>query len=267
MTTTKQKPRPVLRYHGGKWLLAPWIISHFPEHTTYVEPYAGGASVLLRKPRSYAEIINDLDGEIVNVFRVLRDQGGTLAYDLKRTPFAREEFLAAYEPTDDPLERARRTIIKSAMGYGSDGIRNNTGFRSYARKERYTIPAHDWANYIKVINHTIERLQGVVIESRPALELIAKQDGPDTLFYVDPPYVHSSRASKNPKRYNFEMSDADHIHLANCLKRVKGKVVLSGYDSPLYHRLYKKGWRVVRRPALADGARERTEVLWLNFKA
>jgi DNA adenine methylase len=260
----KIKPRPVLRYHGGKWILAPWIISHFPEHTTYVEPYAGGASVLLRKPRSYAEIINDLDGEIVNLFRVLRDQGGTLERDLKRTPFAREEFKGAYEPTDDPLERARRTIIKSAMGYGSDGIRNNTGFRSYARKERYTIPAHDWANYIDVISYTVERLQGVVIENRPALELILKQDGPDTLFYVDPPYVHSSRASKSPKRYRYEMADSDHRELARVLNMVKGKVVLSGYASQLYSELYD-GWRREERAARADGARDRTEVLWLNF--
>lgn len=255
--------RPALRYHGGKWVLAPWIIEHFPEHDTYVEPYGGAASVLLRKPRAYAEIYNDLDGEIVNLFRVLRDQGGTLERDLKRTPFSREEFKRAYEPTDDPLERARRTIVKSAMGFGSDGIRNNTGFRNYAGKNRYTIPAHDFVNYVNAIHLIIERLQGVVIENAPAMEVMKKQDGQKTLHYVDPPYLHSTRTDAKAHRYNFEMSEEEHRELASFLKKLKGAVVLSGYASPLYDELYK-GWRKVERQARADGARARTEVLWIK---
>src|SRR6266576_1049473 len=101
--------RPILRYHGGKFVLAPWIISHFPEHRVYVEPYGGAASVLLRKERSYAEVYNDLDSEIVNLFRVARDNGKELIRVLALTPFAREEYQAAWEATDDPLEQARRT--------------------------------------------------------------------------------------------------------------------------------------------------------------
>lgn len=224
----------------------------------------GGASVLLRKPRSYAEIYNDLDGEIVNLFRQLRENGPRLKDMCRLTPFSREEFIGAYSPVEDPIERARRTVIKSAMGFGSDGIKNNTGFRSYARKERYTIPAHDWANYIDALDFTIERLQGVVIENMPALDVLKKQDGIDTLHYVDPPYVHSTRSAKQPKQYRHEMSDIEHRELATFLHQAKGKVILSGYDCELYRELYAD-WQREERVALADGARPRKEVLWLKL--
>lgn len=151
------------------------------------------------------------------------------------------------------------------MGYGSDGIRNNTGFRSYARKERYTIPAHDWANYVEVVESFTERLQGVVIENMDALTLIEKQDGSGTLFYIDPPYVHSTRSSKNPKQYRHEMSDEEHRDLAASLYSVEGRVVISGYDCELYAELYD-GWHKEVRETFADGARQRTETLWMNFE-
>lgn len=260
---TEAPPRPALRYHGGKWVLASWIISHFPKHDIYTESYAGAASVLLRKPRSYAEIYNDMDGEIVNLFRVLRDQGYELERRLRLTPFSRVEFKAAYEPTDDPIERARRTVVKSLMGFGSDGIRNNTGFRNYAGKNRYTIPAHDWANYVEAVGFLRERLRGVVIEQMPAIELMRKQDGTGTLHYVDPPYLSSTRTDAKAHRYNLEMNEDEHRVLAAFLHTVKGTVVLSGYRSKLYEKLYKD-WRKVERPARADGARPRTEVLWIN---
>lgn len=262
--STKTK-RPALRYHGGKWVLAPWIISHFPEHDIYTEVYAGAASVLLRKERSYAEIYNDLDGEIVNLFRMLRDQGSELERLLRLTPFAKEEFKGAYDPIEDPLERARRTVVKSLMGFGSDGIRNNTGFRNYAGKNRYTIPAHDWANYVEGIGFLRERLRGVVIEHSPALEILKKQDGAKTLHYVDPPYLQSTRTDKGVHRYNFEMTEQEHRDLAAVLNTLKGKVVLSGYENLLYSELYP-GWVKAKRPARADGALARTEVLWMNFR-
>lgn len=253
--------RPALRYHGGKWNLAPWIISHFSEHVTYTEVYGGAMSVLLRKPRSYAEIYNDLDGEIVNLFRILRDRGPEFKEKCRLTPFSRQEFVEAYLPTDDQMERARRTVIKSAMGFGSDGIKNNTGFRSYARKERYTIPAHDWANYIDALDFTIERLQGVVIENMPAVDVLKKQDGKETLHYVDPPYVHSTRSAKQPKQYRHEMSDEEHRELSAVLHSLSGAVILSGYACPLYDELYGD-WKRSEKDTLADGARPRREILY-----
>lgn len=126
--TERAPRRPVLRYHGGKWRLAPWICAHFPAHRLYVEPFGGAASVLLRKPRSYGEIYNDLDGEIVNVFRVLRDNGHALRAALELTPFAREEFAESYMPHSDPIEQARRTIVRSFQGFGSAAVCGE-GFR------------------------------------------------------------------------------------------------------------------------------------------
>lgn len=262
-TALKSKIRPALRYHGGKWNLARWIVEYFPEHKVYVEPFGGAASVLIQKKRSYAEVYNELDPEVVNLFAVLRSP---MSLELKRqlqlTPFARAEYFAAYESTLEPVERARRTIIKAFMGFGSDALRNKSGFRANSHRSG-TTPAQDWRNYAEVLDLLIERLRGIVIENRDAIECMKQHDRPDTLFYVDPPYVHSTRQSA--KRYLFEMTDEQHIALADFLGRVQGKVVLSGYDSPLYNDLYK-GWYRVEREALADGARKRTEVLWLNFK-
>lgn len=261
--------RPCLRYHGGKWKLAPWIISHFPTHRVYVEPFGGGASVLLRKERSYAEIYNDLDGEIVNVFRMVRDHGRKLKEQLFHTPFARDEFELAYEQSDDPLEQARRTIARSFMGFGSaaatqGGNRRagaSTGFRANSNRSG-TTPSHDWKSYAEKFDQLIERLRGVVIENRDAIEVMHRHDSAQTLHYVDPPYVLSSRDDNRPD-YRFEMTDAAHEELAHCLKSLTGMVVLSGYETSLYDRLYGD-WKRVERKAFADGAKERTEILWLS---
>jgi len=266
MQATKDIPRPALRYHGGKWILAPWIISHFPAHRVYVEPYGGAASVLLRKPRSYAEVYNDMDGEVCNVFRVLRNpaQARELERLLQLTPFAREEFEESYLDDGDPIEQARRTIVKSFMGFGSDAIRSlyGTGFRANSNRSG-TTPAHDWTNYPHQVASFTSRLQGVMIENRPAVEVIAQHDGRETLHYLDPPYVHQTRGRSHVHRYLVEMSDLDHRELAEVLHAVRGMVVLSAYPCGLYDELYAD-WRCVQRPALADGARPRTECLWLS---
>lgn len=150
------------------------------------------------------------------------------------------------------------------MGFGSDGIKNRSGFRGYAKKERMTTPATDWSNFIDFIDLLAERVQGVIIENKPAIEVLKKYDGKTTFHYVDPPYVHSTRSSKQPKSYRFEMNDKEHAELSRVLHSLKGKVILSGYDSPLYKKLYKD-WRKVKRKALADGAKKRVEYLYINF--
>jgi DNA adenine methylase len=259
-----------LRYHGGKWLLAPWIISHFPPHRIYVEPYGGAASVLLRKRPSYAEVYNDLDSEIVNVFRVLRDpaSGARLAELLHLTPFARDEFEVSYLEDADPVEQARRTIMRSFMGFGSAAAsRVVTGFRANSNRSG-TTPARDWANFPTVVPAFVERLREVVIENREALEVMSQHDGPQTLHYVDPPYHHDTRNFHRGQtgQYRHEMTDGQHATLLGALQGLAGMVVLSGYDCPLY-RDQLAGWTRIERKALADGARERTEVLWLNHAA
>jgi DNA adenine methylase len=278
--------RPVLRYHGGKWKLAQWVISHFPEHRVYTETFGGGASVLMRKPRAYAEIYNELEPDVVNVFRVMRDEAMALRLKaaLELTPFSRTEYEEAFYTTStDPIERARCTILKSFAGFGSSAItapnpagmrtrasswpvrdyRPGTGFRATSNRSG-TTPAHDWRNYPEQIVEFIERLRGVVIENRPAIDVIRQHDRHDTLHYVDPPYVRSTRVGYRQDRgYRHEMTDEDHRALSDELRACVGMVVLSGYHSPLYDELYK-GWYRVDRPHRADGAAPRTEVLWLN---
>jgi DNA adenine methylase len=261
--------RPALRYHGGKFRLAPWILEFFPPHRVYCEPFGGGASVLLLKDRSYAEVYNDLDLEVVNFFRVLRDpeQAAALERAIYLTPFSRDEFIESYGATDDPVEAARRTAIRTFMGFGTNTLRHNrTGFR--AKANRQTQPAQiDWVKYPDCIGAFAERLRGVVIENRDALEVMTQQDGEETLFYVDPPYPHETRSaikSHNDKAYRHEMSTADHMAMAEIVRELKGMVVLSGYPCELYDKRLFADWARQQRQVMADGGRERTEVVWVN---
>lgn len=262
--------RPIVRYHGGKWKLASKIIPFFPPHRVYVEPYGGGASVLMQKGRSYAEVYNDLDGEIVNLFRVVRDQGDELRQVLELTPFSRVEFLAAYEPAEDPVEQARRTVIRSHMGFGSAAASGaKTGFRANSNRSG-TTPARDWMNYPGILGPVIERLRGVVIENRDAAEVMAAHDGLETLHYCDPPYVHSTRHAGNPcckKGYRHEMTDDQHRAFGAIVHGLKGLVVVSGYACDLYDSELFADWARFEIPSHADGARDRIEVLWLNATA
>jgi len=264
--------RPVLRWHGGKWRLAPWVIAHLPPHRIYVEPFGGAASVLLRKPRSYAEVYNDLDSDVVGLFRVLREplQARCLIELLKLTPFSREEFLAAYEPADDPVERARRLVARSFMAFGTTGRRKNaTGFRAKAYRENQT-GAGDFVTHPDTLSAVVERMRGVTIEHKPAIAVMTAQDTPETLHYCDPPYMHATRTAQakwaNDRAYAVEMSDEEHVALLEALKRLTGMVVLSGYPSALYDAALS-GWRRVEKAALADGAKKRVEVLWINPRA
>lgn len=257
--------RPVLRWHGGKWLLAPWIISHFPPHRVYVEPFGGAGSVLMRKERCYAEVWNDLDNHVVNLFKVLRSEDAGKLVDLLRlTPFSSIEFSEAYEEAADPIERARRLVVRSFMGFGSNGHNRVTGFRSNSNRSG-TTPAHDWVNYPEALTKVIERLRGVVVLNRDAKDVMGAHDSPETLHYVDPPYVFETRADLF-KDYAHELSDDDHRELLEFLRNLEGMVVLSGYPSSIYDDALPD-WNRVERMALADGAKERTEVLWINPSA
>lgn len=254
-----------MRYHGGKWKLAPWIIGHFPAHRVYVEPYGGGASVLMRKPRSYAEVYNDAWGDVVNVFRVLRDHADRVSELLYLTPFSRAEFEGTSEYAEDPIERARRTIFRSMAGFGSAAVNGKyaTGFRANSNRSG-TTPAKDWLNYPEHVAAFTERLRGVVIENRDAIEVIRQHDSPETLHYVDPPYMHETRnMQRGNAAYECEMSESDHESLLSCLCTVEGMVVLSGYRTELYDGTLVT-WSRVDREAKADGAKSRVESLWLN---
>lgn len=260
-------------------MLAPWIISHFPPHQVYVEPYGGGASVLLRKPPCYAEVYNDIDDEVVGLFRVLQnaEKAQQLLHALRLTPFARSEFTLAYQPTDNAVEAARRLIIRSFMGYGSDGHNGArpTGFRANSNRSG-TTPAHDWTNYPDALQMVVERLKplaasghGVIIENRDAKAVMAQHDGPRTLHYVEPPYIFETRSgarNSEKKNYRHELTDDDHSELLAFLSTLQGMVILSGYPHSMYDAALV-GWHRIERAALADGARKRTECLWMNSPA
>lgn len=262
--------RPILRWHGGKFRLADWIIGFFPPHSTYVEAYAGAASVLMAKAPVPAEMINDLDHAVVNVFRVLRDPVASVRLRelLELTPFAREELRGAYEPTDDAVEAARRTIVLAFQGYGSDAVTRGytTGFR-YSRSNGRVLPSQEWKTWPSVIPAFTQRLKNVTVESADAVKMMFKLDRPDTLHYVDPPYLPETRSSKyisrNKNGYRHEMTRKDHVALLKALRGLEGMVVLSGYPSDLYDKSLK-GWRRHQMETLADGARPRLEVVWIN---
>lgn len=274
MTDKPTITRPVLRYHGGKFRLAPWILQFFPPHRIYVEPFAGAASVLLLKPRVKSEVYNDLDSRIVNVFRVLRDpaQAVELQRRVALTPFSREEFDATYEEPADAIDAAHKTIVRSFMGHGSDSATRSvrTGFR--AKCHDRALPSIEWANWHQAVPTFTSRLMGVVIEHRDALEVLARYDTPESLAYVDPPYVFATRSAiqgrtRGTQGYRHEMDDEAHRRLASVLHGFSGMVVLSGYPSALYDRDLYPDWERFERRHTADGGRARTEVVWLNAAA
>ncbi len=260
--------RPALRYHGAKFRIAPWVMQHFPPHACYVEPFGGAAGVLLQKPRAYAEVYNDLDGDVVNFFRVLRDpvQRARLEEAILLTPYARDEFELAWEPVDDPVERARRTAIRAQMGFGSAGATNgSTGLRTDT-KRRYSTAQQDWLCYPAAIAAAGARLAGVLIENRHAIEVMQQHDGHDTLHFVDPPYLHETRVMRSKGGYRHEMSNEDHEDLLKALQTLHGMVVLCGYASDRYCDALPH-WEMrttTARISSGRGGATRTEVLWLN---
>lgn len=262
---------PAIRYHGGKFRLAPWVMEFFPDHRIYVEPFGGAAGVLIQKPRAYSEVYNDLDGDMVNFFRVVQNAGlrHQLIESLALTPYAREEFEIAWLPATDSLERARRLIIRAQMGFGSAGAtKGTTGFRIDTKRE-YETAQHVWAQYPSNMAALGLRMTGVLIENRPAIDVLLAHDTPDTLFYVDPPYVHDTRCRVtmgSARGYRHEMTDDDHLALLDALQTVQGMVVLSGYPHPIYEEALD-GWELREKSARISGGRgtaKRTECVWLN---
>lgn len=268
-----QLSAPLIRYHGGKFRLADWVIRHFPKHTCYTESFGGAAGVLLQKPRAYAEVYNDLDGEVVNLFRVLRneDDRNKLIELLVFTPYSRVDFQEAWEPCDNSIEKARRLIIRAQMGFGSAGASKGiTGFR-IDTKRAYGTAQSLWVTYPNHLADVGQRLSGVLIENRPAIQILRDHDGAETLHYVDPPYVHDTRYSgaKTGRVYRHEMTDHDHEELLKVLLNLDGKVIVSGYPSEIYNDYLGKWKRVDTSARISSGrgTDTRTECLWISPKA
>jgi DNA adenine methylase len=258
---------PLIRYHGSKWRIANWIISYFPKHRIYIEPFGGSASILLNKVISEVEIYNDLDGELVNLFKVVRDNGAALAEKVFLTPYSRDEFIKAFEPTSDPLEKARRTMVRSFMGFGGGYITHSSkcALPEHGMRNSWRVIGNhanlDWLRIPDNILDVINRLRGVVLENLPYKTLIEKNDTPETLIYADPPYLPETRDRGDDYRHEF--SKEDHIQLAKLLNQVKGPVVLSGYHSELYNDLYHD-WKVFEKRTRTMQNSPRTEVIWVK---
>jgi DNA adenine methylase len=267
MTDMATIRHPALRYHGGKFRLAPWIISYMPAHVCYVEPFGGAASVLLQKARSYAEVYNDIDGDVVNLFRALRDP--TLNQRLQDacvlTPYARDEFCSAYEETQGPVERARRTVVRACMGYASAAATfGKAGFRG-SSKRLYATPPHLWERYPGNLAAVCQRLQGVIIENKDALQVMAAHDAPTTLHYIDPPYLPDTRIPEN-RCYRHEMTPVEHERLLAKAATMAGTVIISGYESELYNDTLAT-WQKASRPSRISacrGSAMRNESVWIK---
>lgn len=257
--------RPVMRYYGGKWRIAGSIVALMPRHEVYVEPFGGAASVLLQKPRATCEVYNDLFSEVVNVFRQLRDAPEVLLRGLFLTPYAREEYVAAYEPTSDPIEAARRFVFRSTAGIGSNSSVKLNGFRTSLCDVKHAT-ATSWANLPETLLLVVDRLRGVIVESRDYAKIMAQYDAPHTLHYVDPPYLGATRKVKG-RGYAHEMMgiEAHEALLAFCLG-LKGRVMISGCESEVYESALR-GWHKQVLKGGRDQSNERTrEVVWMNYE-
>lgn len=261
--------RPPFAYYGGKTLLAEWIVSQMPDHDAYVEPFAGSLAVLLAKPRVRWEAINDLDGDVVAFWRALRDMPEELERVCTLTPYARSELKAAYEPTEDPLEQARRLWVRTEQGIGRKA-RSKTGWQVSTKDGRGAASqAMSTFNKLGRFGAIAERLAGVHVECRPAVDVIRRFDHQDALVYCDPPYLPSSRRSNHS--YTHEMGEDDHRELSEVLHGCKSTVLLSGYHSEMYDELYGDWPTQAETAGYANTSNRgravdtaRTEVLWSN---
>lgn len=267
-----------IKWHGGKHYLAPWIISHFPEHVHYVEPFFGGGSVLLQKPadliENHSEVVNDLNRELANFWNVISSPHLSKPFteELSMTPFSEDRFNEAMEDT----ETSRWKKVKRAVNFficnrqSRQGLMKDFATMSRTRTRRgMNEQVSSWLTAIDGLPEIHARLKRVVIYNKPAIDLIRQQDGPKTLFYCDPPYVHESRTTKND--YQFEMTIGDHNELLQCLSEIKGKFILSGYQSELYAGWQREcGWSRVEKQIDNKASSKKTkdiktECLWMNF--
>lgn len=265
------RKRIAFGWYGGKFSHLEWLLPLLPTCHHYCEPFAGSAAVLLNRPPSPVETYNDLDGEVCNFFRVLRDNQRRLVAAIALTPFSRQEFAAAcqLDPALPPLERARRFYVRARQV--RTGLAQTASVGRWANCKQTSRRGMSgvvsrWLGGVEMLPEIAERLLRVQIENRPAIDVIQLYDSKGTLFYCDPPYVHLTRG--DARAYGHEMSDDQHRQLAEVLNRVKGMVAISNYDCELMNRLYPaRRWRKIRQAqrTIHSTKTARSEVLWVNF--
>lgn len=252
-----------VKYPGSKWGLAGWIIGYFPEHHSYLEPFFGSGAVLFNKPRSHIETVNDLDGNVVNLFEWIKHDPERLAHEIYYTPYARQAYEEAFSSMpEDGLQQAVNFCIRLNMGHGFRTNGEKVGWKNDVQGREGAYAVKYWRDLPGKIKEATERLREVQIECMPATELIKRFNYPNVLIYADPPYVLSTR---HGKQYRCEMSDKDHEDLLAVLLEHKGPVLISGYDNALYNdRL--QGWYRKEAISYSQTASRKTEVLWMNFE-
>jgi DNA adenine methylase len=265
------RKRIAFGWYGGKYSHLDWLLPLLPACHHYCEPFAGSAAVLLNRPPAPVETYNDVDGEVVNFFRTLRDHRDELAARIGLTPFSREEFALAcqYDSEVDDVERARRFYVRARQV--RTGLAQTASLGRWANCKNTSRAGMSgvvsrWLGGVDALPDIADRLLRVQIENRPAVEVVRLYDAPETLLYCDPPYVHDTRGDS--KAYGFEMTDRDHRELAEVLNAAAGLVAVSGYDCRLMTELYPAAkWRKNVSPAKTIHSTKdtRVEVLWTNY--
>ena len=254
----------VFKYPGSKWNIADWIISWFPEHHSYLELFFGFVAVLFSKQRSNIETVNDLNGDVVNFFSWIRTDPERLAREIYLTPYARDVYEAAYGrqyTEEDSFQRAVDFYVRMMMGHGFRTTGEKVGWKNDIQGRERAYAAKGWCDAPSVLMEAAERLRGVQIENKPAVELIRRFHFKNVLVYADPPYLLSTR---HGKQYASEMTDDDHAELLDVLKQHPGPVLISGYDHPLYDQILSE-WYKTSRKTIDQKSRVRVETLWMNF--
>ncbi len=271
INTIKGKKLIAFGWYGGKFSHLDWLLPLLPEAHHYCEPFAGSGAVLFNRKPSPVETYNDLDGEVVNFFKVLREHKKELLEMIALTPFSREEFALACEINSDlpEIERARRFYVRARQV--RTGLAQTASIGRWANCKNTSRSGMSgvisrYIGGIEKLEFIAERLLRVQIENRPAIEVIKLYDSETTLFYCDPPYIHSTRGDSNA--YGFEMTDEQHIELAETLNNVKGKVAISNYDCELMNKLYPQPkWKkhIETSKTIHSTKGKRQEVLWTNY--
>ncbi|MDZ4689322.1 MAG: DNA adenine methylase [Planctomycetaceae bacterium] len=266
--------RPPLKWYGGKRYLADWIVGHFPEHRIYLEPFGGGASVLLNKQPVEVETYNDIDLRLTRFFRVLRDQGDEFIRRASLTPYSQVEFETARDSRDSEgypigsgeVDRALLDFIRWRQSFAGKG--QSWSYTTTRARGGMAGDVNAWWTAIEALPQVIDRIRRVQFICQSAFDAIPRFDHEEGLIYCDPPYLHGTRAQGSTNVYHAEMTDAEHRQLAELLTSCKSAIVLSGYDSPMYHELYRKWQKVTRdiaNHAAGGGSKSReTECLWIK---
>lgn len=255
--------KTLLKYPGAKNRLAPWIVSHIPQHKVYCEPFLGSGAVFLNKEPAYNEILNDLDDDIYNFFKVVRENPEELCRLIEATPYSRTEYTTVYVESEEEalsIERARRFAVKCWQGFGC-GNKYKNGYRR-GIGDTSPNPAKAWAKLPEVIQFAAERLKNAQIEHVDALKLIKDMHGENTFIYIDPPYMKETRKKKN--QYNHEMTDEQHIKLLQIVKESSCKIMISAYENEIYNNTLVD-WRKEHKSTISECSRKRTEVIYMNY--